>query len=77
MESLDIGKEKQFADITAMTEKIMNSILDHEAYCENEEAEAPKRALAPQKVVGLFSRKINEKLTNLKRSNSNLQMGGH
>jgi hypothetical protein len=55
-----------------MTEKIMNSILDHEAYCENEEAEAPKRALAPQKVVGLFSRKINEKLTNLKRSNSNL-----
>ena len=77
MESLDIGKEKQFADITSMTEKIMNSILDHEAYCETEEAEAPKRALAPQKVVGLFSRKINEKLTNLKRSNSNLQMGGH
>lgn len=74
--SLEISKQKTYQDITAMTERIMSSILDYEAFCECEEASVPKRALAPQKVVGLFQRKIGEKLNNLKRGNSNLHMQG-
>ena len=74
--SLDISKQKNYNEISIMTERIMNTILDFEAYCETEENEAPKRALAPQKVVNIFERKIGEKLSSLRRSNSNISLQG-
>lgn len=72
--SLDISKAKTYQDITSMTERIMSMVLDYEAFCECEEAMVPKRAMAPQKVVGLFQRKIGEKMNTLKKSNSGIDL---
>lgn len=64
--SLDISQQKTFDDIDGITERIMSHILDYEAYCEIEEANLPKRRMAPAKILNLFEKKIEDKMRNIK-----------
>ena len=67
--SLDINMSKATSDIDGITERIMNTICDYEAYCEIEEANLAQRRRAPIQVHEAFQRKIREKMVKIQSGN--------
>ena len=67
--SLDINMNKATQDIDGITERIMNSICDYEAYCEVEEANLANRRRAPVHVHEAFQKKIRDKVLKLQSGN--------
>jgi hypothetical protein len=67
--SLDINMSKATQDIDGITERIMNTICDYEAYCEVEEANLSQRRRAPIAVHESFQKKIREKMVKIQTSN--------
>jgi|TARA_B110000305_G_C19383584_1_gene610963 hypothetical protein len=65
---MDISKSRQYQDITSMTERIMSLILDYEAFCELQDTENHKRMMAPKRILGLFQKKIGEKMLNITKT---------
>ena len=63
--SLDINMSKATNDIDGITEKVMGTICDYEAYCEVEEANLSQRRRAPITVHEAFQKKIKEKMVKL------------
>ena len=51
-----------------MTEKIMDLILDYEAYCETQDTVNHQTLIAPMKVVNLFEKKIAEKIRTITKA---------
>jgi hypothetical protein len=63
--SLDINMNKAAQDIDGITERIMNTICDYEAYCEIQEANLEQRRRAPISVHEAFQKKIRDKFIKL------------
>ena len=60
--SLDINMNKANQDIDGITERVMNTICDYEAFCEVEEANLAQRRRAPVQVHEQFQKKIRDKM---------------
>ena len=60
---------KATQDIDGITERIMNTICDYEAYCEVEESNLANRRRAPIQVHEAFQRKIRDKMVKLQSGN--------
>lgn len=68
-QSLDVNLTKQTQDIDTLTEQVMSTICDFEAFCEVEESMIEARRKAPVAVHNQFQLKIQEKMMRLKQSN--------
>jgi len=60
---------KATQDIDGITERVMNTICDYEAFCEVEEANLANRRRAPIAVHEAFQRKIRDKMVKLQSGN--------
>lgn len=67
--SLDINMSKATNDIDRITEMIMNTICDYEAFCEIEEANLAQRRRAPIQVHEQFQKKIRDKMLKIQSGN--------
>jgi hypothetical protein len=67
--SLDINMSKATQDIDGITERVMNTICDYEAFCEVEEANLSNRRKAPIQVHEGFQKKIKDKMVKIQTSN--------
>lgn len=56
-------------DIDGITERVMNTICDYEAFCEVEEANLAQRRRAPVQVHEQFQKKIRDKMLKIVSSN--------
>lgn len=68
-QSLDVNLTKQTQDIDSLTEQVMSTICDFEAFCEVEESMIEARRKAPVAVHNQFQLKIQEKMMKLKQNN--------
>lgn len=58
-------QQKNAEDVQMMTEKIMHTIVDYEAFVEIEESNVPVRKMADTKILNKIQKKINEKMMRL------------
>ena len=65
---------KQTQDIDTLTEQIMSTICDFEAFCEIEESQIEARRRAPVAVHDQFQKKIFEKMMRLQQANPDNQI---
>ena len=72
--SMDISMRKTYEDINQMTERIMTMILDYDDFCEEQESNAVKPKVSTQNVFNHFAARIQDKMSTLKRKNSNPDM---
>lgn len=69
--SMDVSMRKTYEDINYITEKIMTLILDYDDFCEAQEAKAVQPKVSTQNVFNHFAARIQDKMSAIKRKNSN------